>query len=167
MASRINKLNLALTGDKDLSKKLLLRRNNQGLLEFRSHRSHRSHSSHRSHYSSSGSAQIPKSQPKSEPKSSSSSGIKPNYLNDNSSLSSGYVLGSRVLKLGMSGNDVTELINILLRKRYLALDDGGMTVTGVYTYDSIIEDAVKRFQTDNGLDGTGVCDVKTVYILKD
>lgn len=75
-------------------------------------------------------------------------------------------LGARTLKLGMSGTDVTELINIFLKKKYLKLDDGGTQVTGSYPYDETIEATVKQFQLDNGMKADGVCGALTVYYLK-
>ncbi|GGC50075.1 hypothetical protein GCM10011386_47930 [Parapedobacter defluvii] len=75
-------------------------------------------------------------------------------------------LGARTLKLGMSGTDVTELINIFLKKKYLKLDDGRTQVTGSYTYDETIEATVKQFQIDNGMKADGVCGALTVYYLK-
>ena len=66
----------------------------------------------------------------------------------------------------MSGTDVTELVNILLRKEYLKLDGGGTQVTGSYNFDEIIKGAVKKFQSDNGLTSDGICNSATIYYLK-
>ena len=66
----------------------------------------------------------------------------------------------------MAGTDVTELINILLQKKYLKLDNGGTYVYGIYTYDKTIEDAVKKFQLDKGLTADGHCGPMTIYYLK-
>lgn len=152
----------------DLTPKLLLKRNNANELiamAHRSHRSHSSHSSHRSHYSSynSGGNNTPNNNTNLSP------GAKGNNSNNSSSNSgaseSVLKLGSRTLKKGMSGTDVTELVNILIKKEYLKLDGGGQ-VTGSYTFDTVIEDAVKKFQTDNGLEGDGICGSTTIYYLK-
>ena len=75
-------------------------------------------------------------------------------------------LGDRNLKLGMSGSDVTQLINILIKKGYLKLENGETTVSGTYTYDETIEAVVKKFQKDNGLDSDGECGPTTTYYLK-
>jgi murein L,D-transpeptidase YcbB/YkuD len=150
----------------DLSPKLLLERSINNELSFMAHRSHRSHSSHRSHYSSYNNSNTEKSPPK------TNQGLQPNSAgNSNSNLSSGTTnevlqFGARTLKIGMSGTDVTELVNILLKKQYLKLDDGGTQVTGIYTYDGTIEGAVKKFQSDNGLTSDGVCGSATIYYLK-
>tara|TARA_R110002167_G_scaffold134051_7_gene319391 strand:+ start:10903 stop:11493 length:591 start_codon:yes stop_codon:yes gene_type:complete len=142
----------------DFTPKLILKINNNRL-SFMSHRSHRSHSSHRSHYSSSsGSSGTPSSK--------QNSGIKPNFLEKPKAISPVLQLGSRTLKLGMKGTDVTELINILLQKKYLVLEDGGTNVTGIYEYDQTIEDTIKRFQEDNGITVDGICAATTIYYLK-
>lgn len=163
-----NKVESLLNRKPDLSPKLLLKKTSNDEWAFMSHRSHRSHSSHRSHYSSYSGGGSGNSTPK------SNSGIQPNYNNNSnsgSSTSSGssttaLQLGARTLKRGMSGTDVTELVNILLRKKYLKLDDGSTMVTGSYTFDATIEGAVKKFQSDNGLTSDGVCGSTTIYYLK-
>lgn len=66
----------------------------------------------------------------------------------------------------MSGTDVTELINILLKKKYLKLEDDGTSVVGSYTYDETIEATVKQFQVDNGVKADGICGPLTIYHLK-
>jgi hypothetical protein len=155
--------------------KLLLKLHSGDMWELASHRSHRSHSSHRSHYShySSSTGGSP-----------SRSGGSGGYGGSSgSSGSSGYsggtnsglllsspnnytTLGSRVLKRGMSGPDVTQLINLLLKKKYLVLEGGGTSVTGVYTLDQVVESAIKQFQTDNGLTADGQVGPQTLYLLK-
>lgn len=125
------------------------------------HRSHRSHSSHRSHYShySSSSGSSGSSNSSSSPASSEPT---PVY-----SAPAKQELGSRILKLGMKGTDVTQLINIMLSKGYLVLNDSTQTaVTGIFTFDSVLEDAVKRFQTDNSIKSDGIVNATTVYYLK-
>lgn len=161
-----NNLELMFNKKMDLSPKLILKVSNDNEWSFASHRSHRSHSSHqshRSHYSSYSGGK------NTEPK--SNSGIQPNNnynynKENNNTVTTDITLGSRILKKGMSGTDVTELINILLKKQYLKLEDGGKHVTGVYTYDDTIEGAIKEFQKDNGLKADGVCGATTVYYLK-
>ena len=157
----------AVYAKRDLSPKLILKKTRNNELEFVSHRSHRSHQSHRSHYSSYSGGESEKSTPKSNPN------LKPNYnksISDSSShtdkLTNSLQLGSRKLSKGMSGTDVTELVNILLRKEYLKLEGGGTQVTGTYIFDEIVEGAVMKFQSDNGLKNDGVCDFTTIYYLK-
>lgn len=172
----------------DLTPKLLLKRSNQNEFNFVSHRSHRSHSSHRSHYSSNaggGGSSRTYSPPSSNNKPPSRQYTKPNSLyippsnlysspsNDNVLRSNNglivtkkaFQLGVRTLKRGMSGTDVTQLVNILLNKDYLSLDGGGLA-SGVYTYDSNVEQAVKLFQIDMGLTSDGICGPTTIYYLK-
>jgi peptidoglycan hydrolase-like protein with peptidoglycan-binding domain len=74
-------------------------------------------------------------------------------------------LGDRNLKRDMSGSDVTELINILLKKGYLLLENGQNQVYGTYTYDETIEATVKKYQKDNNLTVSGNCDASTAYHL--
>ncbi len=156
-----NKFEPYLNLKRDLSPKLLLKKISNDEWTFMAHRSHRSHSSHqshRSHYSSSGGGSG-----NSTPR--TNSGNQSNNSNGGST-DTALQLGARTLKKGMSGTDVTELVNILLRKKYLKLDDGGTQVTGTYTFDEIIEGAVKKFQSDNGLTSDGVCGSTTIYYLK-
>src|SRR5690606_5181082 len=167
LKNRINLIHNLAPSKVDRSKKLLLKLNKLNQFEFLSHRSHRSHSSHRSHYSSSSSgSRTNRSSPTSPSSSGSASSLSSGSVVKTPSLLPNYKLGSRILSKGMKGTDVTELINILLQKKYVVLSDGGMVVTGIYTYDEIVEDAVKRFQIDNNIDSTGICDVTTVYKLK-
>lgn len=130
----------------------------------RSHRSHSSHQSHRSHYSSRTNSSYPQS---SGGTNNSQASPAPQSLYPSSPTI--YQLGSRILRKGMKGTDVTELINILLQKQYLRVGDDSETIpvlTGQYTFDEIVEDAVKRFQKDNSLVATGEVDPTTVFFLK-
>lgn len=173
-----------LESSSNLQPKLLLRKiDNEGwnIIAHRSHRSHSSHRSHYSHYSSSsrGSSKPRSSGSSSSSRGSSSSGSDKNTVERSSLLSSpsgvsanpsisatALKLGARTLKRGMSGTDVTELINILLQKKYLKLEDGGTRVVGSYAYDETIEATVKQFQVDNGMKGDGICGPLTIYYLK-
>lgn len=144
---------ISLSKNFDLKPKLVLKLVSGSEWKFtnhRSHRSHSSHSSHRSHYSS-------------------SSNPSPANNNDNSNtktLPTNYALGSRILKLGMKGLDVTELINILIKKKYVILEDNSTELTGEYLFDETVEKAVKAFQKDNSLTETGIVDSTTVFYLK-
>lgn len=148
----------------DLTPKLLLKKNSSNEWFAMAHRSHRSHSSHRSHYSSSSGGSYT---PPTNSGSSGNAGLSPgsNY-NNSSSTTTVLKLGSRTLKRGMSGTDVTELVNLLLKKQYLKLDGGATQATGTYTYDATVEGAVKKFQADNGLTADGECGATTIYYLK-
>ncbi|TMI63708.1 MAG: peptidoglycan-binding protein [Bacteroidetes bacterium] len=172
----------------DLKPKLILKKIIGNEVSLISHRSHRSHSSHRSHYSSSsgtgtgtgtGTGGVPQSKPSSPPEYQkpiqtqpdtiqSNPGLKPgeNFKPKKDSTSGSLKLGSRTLKKGMSGTDVTELINILIKKKYLKLNNGATKVSGSSIFSQLVEDAVKNFQTDNGLPSDGICNASTIYYLK-
>lgn len=177
----------SMSTKKDLSPKLLLKQNTGSEWTVVSHRSHRSHSSHRSHYSStsgssssrsttsrsSGSSSSTTSKPLGISTSGSSSGssnparvLTPTKSSNTSGISpTSLKFGDRNLKLGMSGSDVTELINILIKKGYLKLENGDSQVYGTYTYDETIEATVKKYQKDNGLVSDGTCGSATTYHL--
>ncbi len=166
-----NKFESILNREPDLSPKLVLKKKTNVDWAFMSHRSHRSHQSHRSHYSSQGSGHVSHfshysssaggatSYPNTGKKSNNSS---PDFGSSNNYLSLGY----RNLSLGKFGTDVTELINILIKKGYLSTKNGSSYVTGIYEYDSTIQDAIKRFQQNNGLQANGICGPTTIYYLK-
>lgn len=158
----------------ELSKKLLLKINNDNSYLLAGHRSHRSHSSHRSHYSS----QTGSSTGSSSRSSSGSSGYSGSSSSGNSSSTlrkdtssqiakKVYILGDRILKKGMKGHDVTELRNILVKKNYIKLKEGEEKVlVGETLFDEDIEKAVKQFQKDHQLSADGVVGTSTVYYLK-
>ena len=66
----------------------------------------------------------------------------------------------------MKGSDVTELINILLKKEYLVIESGATELTGEYVFDEVVEGAVKAFQRDNNLQDDGIVTTTTVFYLK-
>lgn len=155
----------------DLTPKLILKRSINNDFYAVSHRSHRSHSSHRSHYSSSsGGGYTPSSTPRktpvmpahTPPKTTPTPPSKDKGLKFKADT---LHLGDRTLKLGMTGTDVTELVNILRKKWYL-VQEGDSTATGIHKYDSVIEAAVKKFQLNHGLTSNGICDPTTIYYLK-
>lgn len=74
-------------------------------------------------------------------------------------------LGDRTLKIGMSGSDVTELINVLLKKGYVKLENGDTGVSRIHTFDDTLEAVIKRFQINNGLTNDGICGPLTIYYL--
>ena len=130
------------------------------------HRSHRSHSSHRSggsgrsggHYShashmsgySGGSSYGSSSSRRSSSRPSTVySAPKPPKKTPAT-----YSLGDRALKSGLYGADVTELTNLLVRKKYMRTEWISQQ-SGYSLYDSNVVNAVKRFQKDAGLSQTG------------
>lgn len=155
-----NKVESPYNKKKDLSLKLILKKTENNEWLYMSHRSHRSHSSHRSHMSHFSSSSTFENPSPSSTSSASSS------LRTTNNETASYSLGSRTLRRGMKGTDVTELVNILINKKYLTLDDGKSRVSGSYTFDKTVEDAVKSFQSDVGLDNDGVCGPTTFYYLK-
>lgn len=115
---------------------------------YDSHRSHRSHSSHRSHYSS----YVP-SQPPPQ--------AAPRQRADSPAVSSS-VLGSRSLRRGMLGQDVSELMLLLVKRGFLSTEQ--INTSGEFT--AAVENAVRTFQTSIGLRATGVADPATIVRLK-
>jgi murein L,D-transpeptidase YcbB/YkuD len=159
---------------KELSKKLVLTTSEDGWESFshRSHRSHRSHSSHRSHRShyssSSGSSSSSTSTYKrtyntttkkttTSPKKSSSIYKIPKVTNLH--------LGDRIIKPKMYGSDVTQLINILLKNKYLIREDKQTIVYGLKTYEGAVINALKEFQRLNNLPVDGIVGAQTVLKL--
>lgn len=185
-----NELKIDLNALKLERPKLLLTQSNNNDWKLIAHRSHRSHSSHRSHYSSSsgsGSSRSTSSGSNSRSNSSSSRSLgitntptrynptvqqnELNNLNNNnksgslSLMPTNLKLGDRTLKKGMSGSDVTELINVLLKKEYVKLENGDVEVSGIHTFDDTLEAIIKRFQINNRLTSDGVCGPLTIYYL--
>ncbi|MPR37434.1 peptidoglycan-binding protein [Salmonirosea aquatica] len=171
-----------------LTKPFILKRFDELVPLNLSHRSHRSHSSHRSHYSSSssstssssssrssqGSSRSTSSGPSSPVGSGSSSQVNSSALNQllqpqppglTAAAPRVFSLGDRILRLGMTGMDVTELVNILLQKGYLESSDG-QSYTQELQYSTVIQQAVQQFQKDNGLEPDGSVGPQTVSLLK-
>jgi len=71
-------------------------------------------------------------------------------------------LGDRVLKSGMRGTDVTQLINILIDKEYLP----GPLLKGSSLFDGSVSTAVIAFQKATGIDADGIVNTQTIYFLK-
>lgn len=138
------------SGARQAKPKLILKRASKALSELYSfHRSHRSHSSHRSHYSSS----VPSAPPRRPDTSQTVQPTTPAALTS---------LGSRVLRRGMVGADVTQLMLILAKHGYLA--PGQINTSSEFT--APVEAAVRAFQSANGLQATGVADSQTIVLLK-
>ncbi len=135
------------------------------------HRSHRSHSSHRSggggggHYSHA--SHMSSYGGGSSHSSHSSSTYRSNSGSRYSSVSSTpkktiatYSLGDRVLTSGSYGADVSELSNLLIKKKYIRAS-WLKQKSGYTLYDPTIVSAVKRFQKDAGLPQNGNVDATT------
>ena len=73
-------------------------------------------------------------------------------------------LGSRILALGMSGTDVSELKNLLIDKEIIKGKKKGLYE--VTTLDETILEMLEAFLTDNGFDWTGKVDNKVIDYLK-
>ncbi len=71
-----------------------------------------------------------------------------------------FKLGDPVIRLGMKGLDVTEAINILIKKEYLISESQSFAIELEYT--QVISDAIKRFQTDSDIEATGIINSQTV-----
>lgn len=133
-----------------------------------SHRSHysgsRSHSSHSSHYSSSSSSySTPRSTRSSS--SSSSSTINSLYSAPKAKTAADYSLGDRTIKAGIYGADVKSLADLLVSKYYLKQNQI-KTKSGYPLYDANMQAAVKHFQKDFGIKGTGIVDETTQLALQ-
>ena len=70
-------------------------------------------------------------------------------------------LGDRVLKKGMYGSDVAELIKVLIAQDLLSDSD----IEDEQLFDEHVEKAVKSFQKDHNIPATGIIDNKTLSIL--
>jgi hypothetical protein len=73
-------------------------------------------------------------------------------------------LGSRILALGMSGTDVSELKNLLIDKEIIKGKKKGLYE--VTTLDETIFEMLEVFLSDNGFDWTGKVDNKVIDYLK-
>ena len=70
-------------------------------------------------------------------------------------------LGDRVLKKGMYGSDVAELIKVLIAQDLLSDSE----IEDEQLFDEHVEKAVKSFQKDHNITATGIVDNKTLSIL--
>lgn len=132
----------------------------------RSHLSHRSgggggggHYSHASHMSSYGGGSSHSSHSSSTYRSNSGSRYSTVSSTPKKTIAT-YSLGDRTLKSGLYGADVTELSNLLVKKKYIR-SSWLKQKSGYTLYDPTIVSAVKRFQKDAGLTQDGNVDATT------
>ena len=138
----------------DLSQKYVLKIHNDNSYLIAGHRSHRSHSSHRSSsYGSYGG-------------SSSSSSSSSTYKTNTTTYSkTTYSLGERTLVSGVSGKDVAELANKLLKIRYITESDIEKNYSGDVVYSTNLENAIKKFQNDHNQVVDGIVGKKTIETI--
>ena len=138
---------------RDRRPRLILKRAAEATLELvSSHRSHRSHSSHRSHYSSSGGRTTP-SRPRTSP---------PPVYNPPSGTYSTAEFGQRVLRRGMRGADVAELMRLLVVHGHLSRD----SVNTEALFTRAVEDAVRSFQRSRNVSADGIVGSTTALLLR-
>lgn len=119
-----------------------------------SHSSHASHASHVSHASGYTESQAPEPRPEPAQNKKDTTRESPNQKTDNQIL---YKLGSRVQKKNMIGTDVAELQELLIKKGYKIRINAN--------FDTMTEDAVKKFQKKKGIEVTGEVDALTLFYL--
>lgn len=132
--------------------------------------SHRSHRSHSSHYSSSRgggggspSPAPPKPKPaKTESGESSRGGSSPQALGLMGGEADSNTLGKRVLRRGMRGKDVDQLIILLVKGNLLSAAD--IPQESLFTAE--VEVAVKTFQKSKGITADGAVDYRTLLLLR-
>jgi murein L,D-transpeptidase YcbB/YkuD len=71
-------------------------------------------------------------------------------------------LGTRVLRRGMTGKDVDQLIMLLVKGKLLSATQ--IPQSSLFNED--VERAVKQFQTTKGLPSDGVVDYRTLLLLR-
>lgn len=176
----------------DLSPKLIIKFNDDNSYLAMSHASHSSHSSHASHvshsshYSGSSShsshySSLP-SHSSHYSSYSSDGNVKPSSSGTNSYYNTpnsytkhsstnvynqqtiyNWRLGERILKKGMKGTDVKDLLNILTLKGYLERKDNNILENDEFTFD--VEKAVRKFQKANYLAIDGIVGSTTLLFL--
>lgn len=126
---------------------------------------HRSHSSHRSHRSGSGGGHY------SHMSHSSHSSSSSHYSSATSSSSSSrssrtYSLGERTIRHGVSGLDVKELSDLLLKHDYITTSDLDKDTDGHIRCNTTMTKAIKSFQQDAKLTADGIAGNTTIQKLK-
>ena len=116
---------------------------------------HRSHSSHRSHRSGSGGGHYSHS---------SHSSASSHYSSTTTSTPRVYSLGERTIRQGANGNDVKELYDLLVDKKFMKQPT---TTPVTHTYDSAMVNAIKTFQREAKLQADGIAGPNTINALKE
>ena len=131
--------------------------------------SHRAHRSHSSHYSSRGGGGGSSSGPTPPPRrdttpSKPRTPASPRPLGEFGSVGAGdsAALGSRILRRGMTGKDVDQLILLLVKGKLLATMD--IPQSSLFTEE--VERAVKKFQADEKIPADGAVDYRTLLLLR-
>ncbi len=119
-----------------------------------SHASHSSHASHASHVSGYTQPQTP---PPAQESNQNQSKTPKDSTAPETNTQTLYKLGSRMLSKDMVGTDVAELQQLLIKKGYK------IKITA--NYDSVTEDAVKKFQKKKDIEVTGKADALTLFYL--
>lgn len=125
-----------------------------------SHRSHRSHSSHRS--SSTGSPPPRRTPPNPAPRASTARQPATGAQGIMGSANDSSTLGQRVLKLGMRGKDVDQLIVLLVKAKLLT----ALQIPQESLFNEEVERAVKGFQVANKIPADGAVDYRTLLLLR-
>ncbi|MBQ3733924.1 MAG: peptidoglycan-binding protein [Bacteroidales bacterium] len=73
-------------------------------------------------------------------------------------------LGTRDLRIGYEGDDVSELITLLTKAGFAP--DSSKVKTGQKEYSEAVADAVRVFQAFTGLEPTGIANLETIKKLK-
>jgi murein L,D-transpeptidase YcbB/YkuD len=180
---------IAVKNKPELSPKLVIRFNNNDTYMTMAHRSHSSHSSqsshssHSSHYSSynsSGGSTYPTtpsptystpvpSSPSTTTYRSNSNQTEAHSTTSNNTYNSTnkeyqQKLGDRILKKGMTGTDVEELIDLLVLNGYFTKDNPDLVKYNEFNLN--VELSVIKYQRSKGLTADGIVGAKTVYYLK-
>lgn len=160
--SRISDDNNIEQGKKnDLSQKYILKIHNDNSFLIAGHRSHRSHSSHSSHSSHRSSSYGSYSGSSTTTSSSTST----YNTNTTTSTKTTYSLGERNIISGVSGKDVAELANKLVKIRYIIESDIEKNYSGDVKYSIRLENAIKKFQKDHNQVVDGIVGKKTIEAI--
>lgn len=156
---------------KDLHKKLLLSLTTDDDYYLTAHRSHSSHRSGSSHYSSShySSTTSTKSTGSSSRSSSatSTSGATTNTSVSRLSSSPTSSLGSRTVKIGMSGEDVRLLSEYFIKLHYMTTDNVSINSMGAVECNVAMIKAAREYQQDKGFTLEDQIDKATALALKE
>lgn len=149
-------------------KDVLRIKSNGEMMLIAGHHSHSSHASHSSHSSGSGGGghYSHRSHVSSSTGSYGSGSTYSTYSTRTTQTTKTYRLGDRTIKLGDKGDDVKEVVQLLVKNKYIrqswVVENNGETI-----YTDSISEAIKRFQRDANVTGAnGEVDWTTQYRLK-